>query len=47
MIASRLSSLALMKINRSRCETLNMCKLVQLFQQQHPRRMKLPFILAD
>ena len=47
MTADRLSGLALMKINRTRCETLQIHKLVQLFQQQNPRRMKLPFILVD
>ena len=51
MSESRLSSLALMKINRERCNTLlcekNMKRLVQSFGQLHPRRMKLPFMLPD
>ena len=51
MSESRLSSLALMKINRERCNELlskeNMKKLIQSFSQLHPRRMKLPFMLPD
>ena len=51
MTEARLSSLALMKINRDRCNELlsedNMKRLVQAFTQQHPRRMKLPFMLPD
>ena len=51
MTESRLSSLALMKINRDRCNELlsedNMKRLVQAFTQQHPRRMKLSFMLPD
>ena len=51
MTESRLSSLALMKINRERCNELlseqNMKKLVTSFAQLHPRRMKLPFMLLD
>ena len=51
MSGHRLSGLALMKINRYLCEKLsspgNMRKLVETFMQLHPRRMKLPFVLAD
>lgn len=50
--ANRLSGLSLMKINRARCDKLNkstseMRTLVKSFYQMHPRRMKLPFMLAD
>ena len=48
---TRLSSLALIKINRERCNELfseqNMKELVRSFIQLHPRRMKLPFMLPD
>ena len=51
MAESRLNSLALMKINRERCNKLqsseNMKQLVRSFAQQHPRRMKLSFMLPD
>ena len=52
MLSSRLSGLSLMKINRDRCEKLQQCpvklrELVQAFYQLHPRRIKLPFMLAD
>ena len=51
MTESRLSSLALMKINRDRCNKLssaeNMRELVKTFAQLHPRRMKLLFMLQD
>ena len=52
MSDDRLSGLALMKINQDRCEKLQyspdkMKQLVKLFAQAHPRRMKLPFVLAD
>ena len=51
MSESRLSSLALMKINRNRCNQLltveNMGKLIKTFIQLHPRRIKLPFMLPD
>lgn len=52
MSNDRLSGLALMKINRERCEKLQhsqdrMKELVKCFAQAHPRRMKLPFVLAD
>ena len=51
MSETRLSSLALMKINRERCNELlseqNMKELVRSFVQLHPRRMKLPFMLPD
>lgn len=50
--SDRLSGLAMMKINRGRCDKLlqsqrAMNDLVRKFHQQHPRRMKLPFILSD
>ena len=48
---SRLSSLSLMKINRDRCNELSTpCKLKTLvteFAKANPKRIKLPFILAD
>ena len=52
MTADRLSGMALMKINRPYCEMLQQSpsklkELVQSFKQLHPRRMKLPFIIAD
>lgn len=51
MSDSRLSGLALMKINRDRCNQLTstekMTELVRSFMQSHPRRMKLSFMLAD
>lgn len=51
MSVSRLSGLALMKINRDRCTHLtskeNITKLVTSFAQLHPRRMKLSFMLQD
>ena len=51
MSESRLSGLALMKINRDRCSKLTsankMEELVKSFFQLHPRRMKLSFMLAD
>ena len=47
----RLSGLALMKINRDRCENLGSAdkikELVKSFTELHPRRIKLPFVLAD
>jgi len=49
MTESRLASLALMKINRDRCNQLkspdNIKELVKNFTQLHPKRMKLPFLL--
>ena len=50
--SERLSGLALMKINRSRCDRIyhNPAKLqllVKKFSQLHPRRMKLSFVLTD
>ena len=51
MTDSRLSGLALMKINRDCCNNLTsaekMEELVRSFIQLHPRRMKLSFMLAD
>ena len=52
MSGHRLSGLSLMKINRGLCEKLacpenTKKKKVQTFQQLHPRRIKLPLILAD
>ena len=48
---SRLSGLALMKINRDLCNTLatreKITKLVKSFCQLHPRRMKLPFLFTE
>ena len=48
---SRLTSLALMKINRDRCNQLtsteNIKELVKIFAQLHPRRMKFSFMLQD
>ena len=47
----RLSGLALMKINRDRCENLGSAdkikELVKSFTELHPRRIKLPFVLAN
>ena len=50
--AHRLSGLALMKINREKCNRIStssteMKALVLSFHQMHPRRMKLPFMLED
>ena len=51
MTDSRLTGLALMKINRDHCVRLSsaerMEQLVKSFTQLHPRRMKLSFMLAD
>ena len=52
MTNNRLSGLALMKINRNRCNELLLSEekikcIVKSFAQLHPRRMKLPFMLAD
>lgn len=51
MSESWLGSLALMKINRDRCNNLlsddNIKELVQSFTQKHPRWMKLSFMIAD
>ena len=52
MTANRLSSLAMLKINRARCEHLQhsaskLSGMVQTFKQLHPRRMKLSFMLQD
>ena len=48
---SRLSSLALMKINRDRCNELlseeNMKELIKSFSQKHPRRIKLSHMLVE
>ena len=51
MTTERLSGLAL-KFNRRECELLQktpsrMRDLVNKFNQLHPRRMNLPFLLAD
>ena len=48
----RLGGLALMKINRERCQKLcnspeTLSQLVGMFAQANPRRMKLPFVLSD
>ena len=50
--ATRLSGLALMKINREGCDRIysshtELTNLVLTFSQVHSRKMKLPFILAD
>ena len=51
MTESRLSGLAMMKINCDCCTALisetKMRELVKSLCQMHPRRMKLPFMLAD
>ena len=52
MSSERLSGLALMKINRERCQQLHdspevLSELVGMFAQANPRRMKLPFVLCD
>ena len=52
MSDERLNGLALMKINCGRYENIQRSEdkvreLVQSFACLHPRRMKLPFILAD
>ena len=52
MTANRLSSLAILKINRARCEHFQrspskLSEMVQTFKQLYPRRMKLPFMLLD
>jgi len=52
MSPTRLSGLALMKMNKTQCNSFQqspaeMKKLVELFYQLHPRRMKLSFILSD
>ena len=52
MTDNRLNGLAIMKINRELCEKIHkspekMRVLVKSFAMLHPRRMKLPFLLAD
>lgn len=51
MSGNRLSSLALMKINRDRCNSLTtpikLKHLVDTFARLHPRRMALSFMLGD
>ena len=52
MTANRLRSLAILKINRARCEHLQhssskLGEMVQTFKQLNPRKMKLPFMLQD
>ena len=51
MTGSRLTGLALMKINRHLCNELltptKMKELVESFKQLHPRRMKFSFMLSD
>ena len=50
MTNDRLSGLALMKINQTlamNCIWRNHKKIVKLFAQLRPRRMKLPFMLSD
>ena len=50
--ASRLSGLSLMKMNRTRRNYMinsptEMKSLVASFHQLHPRKLKLPFMMAD
>ena len=52
MTADRLSGLALMKINRERCDQIfksadDMNGVIHLFFQMHPRRMNMPCLLVD
>ena len=51
MSESRLSSLSLMKINRDRCNELTAPSKIQTlvteFAKANPKRIKLPFMLAD
>ena len=52
MTADRLSGLALMKINRERCDQIfksadDMNGVIHLFFQMHPRRMKMSCLLVD
>ena len=51
MTESRLSGLALMKLNRERCNSLSsegrIKEVVRRFAQAYPRRIKLPFMLTD
>ena len=52
MSSERLSGLALMKVNRERCQQLHdspekLSQVVGMFAQANPRRMKLPFVLCD
>ena len=51
MMESRLSGLALMKVNRDRCNKLiskdRFRELVKSFTQQYQSRMKLSFMLTD
>ena len=51
MTSTRLSGLVLMKINRNLCEALHsplqMKELVQLFKEQHPRRMQMSCVLDE
>ena len=51
MTETRLSGLALMKLNRERCNRLSsdgrITEMVKRFVQMHPRRIKLPFMLND
>ena len=49
---TRLSGLALMKINREKCDKIysshsELTSLMLTFSQMYSRKMKLPFILAD
>ena len=52
MTDTRLNGLAIMKINRKQCDTIQSSPeklqlLVRSFAMLHPRRMKLSFVLAD
>ena len=51
MTSRRLSGLVLIKINCNLCEALHSPsltkELVQLFKEQHPRRMQVPCVLDE
>lgn len=52
MTESRLNGLAILKINKELCDDIQRSPkklklIIQSFSMLHPRRMKLPFILAD
>ncbi len=44
---NRLNGLAIMKLNRDKCDKIQLQHLVKSFSMLHPRRMKLPFLLDD
>ena len=51
MTSKRFSGLVLMKINRDVCEALHsplqVKELIQLFKEQHPRRMQMSCVLDE